>query len=165
MKYLYTLFLCFSLAAPVSAEQIAYTVRSTEIKQQPFSDAPTVARLGENASVNILSRQGGWVKISSGQASGWIKMLSLRYTGTASKKGDTGLQSLINVGRSGSSGITVATGVRGLSEEDLKNARPNPRELEKLQNFAADKSAAAKFASEANLKTQRLDYLPASGNP
>jgi hypothetical protein len=165
MKFLYTLFLCASLAAPAYAEQVAYTVRSTEVKQQPFSDAPTVVTLGEKASVSILSRQGGWVKISSSQGSGWVKMLNLRYTGTANKRGDTGLQSLINVGRSGSSGITVATGVRGLSEEDLKSARPNPGELEKLQTFAANKPDAAKFARDANLKTQQLDYLPATGNP
>lgn len=165
MRYLYTLFLCAFLAAPACAEQIAYTVRTTEIKQKPFSDAHTVASLGEMTKVSILSRQGGWVKISSSQGSGWVKMLSLRYTSTANKRGDTGLQSLLNVGRSGSSGITVATGVRGLSEEDLKNAQPNPRELEKLQNFAANKSDAAKFARGANLKSRQLDYLPANGNP
>ena len=87
-----------------------------------------------------------------------------RYTSTASKRGDSGLQSLFNVGRSGSSGITVATGVRGLSAEDLKSAPPNPRELEKLRNYTANKSDAAKFASEVNLQPQPLDYLPANGN-
>jgi len=164
MRYLYALFLFASLVAPAYAEQVAYTVHATEIKQQPFSDAATVARLGEKASVKILSRKGGWVKISSSQGSGWVKMLSLRYTSTAGKRGDSGLQSMLNVGRSGSSGITVATGVRGLSEEDLKNARPNPRELEKLGKFAANKSDAAKFAGDANLEAQQLDYLPAGGN-
>jgi hypothetical protein len=147
------------------AGQIAHTVRSTEVKQQPYSDAATVATLAEKVSVNIVSRQGGWVKISSNQGNGWVKMLSLRYTGAADRRGDSGLQSLLNVGRTGSSGITVATGVRGLSEEDLKNAQPNPRELEKLRNFAADKSDAAQFARDASLKTQKLDYLPAGGNP
>jgi len=164
MKYLYTLVLYASLTAPAYAWQVAYTVRSTEIKQLPYSDATTVATLGEKASVNVMSRQGGWVKINSGKGNGWVRMLSLRGDSTAKKSGDSGLQSMINVGRSGSSGITMTTGIRGLSEEDLKNAHPNPGEFEKLKNYAANKAKAEKFARDAKLKTQQLDYLPDS-NP
>jgi hypothetical protein len=152
------------LAGPACAEQAAVTVRSTEIKQRPYSDATTVARLNENASVNIVTRQGGWVRITSKAGNGWVKMLSLRGSSTATKRGDSGLQSLFNIGRSGSSGITVATGVRGLSEEDLKNAQADPRELEKLQNYAVNKARAERFARDAKLKSQRLEYLPANGN-
>lgn len=179
MKYLPGLFIhsslviFSSLAAPAYAEQIAYTVRSTEIKQQPFSDAATVATLGEKAGVNVLSRQGGWFRISSEQGNGWVKLLSLRSNSSATQPGDSGLQNLFNAGRSGSSGVTVATGVRGLSEEnlkhglseeDLKNAQPNPHELEKLQHYAVDKTRAEKFARGAKLKARQLDYLPPGGN-
>jgi hypothetical protein len=165
MKYLYALILYASLAAPACAWQVAYTVRSTEIKQLPYSDATTVGTLGEKASVTVMSRQGGWVKINSDKGNGWVRMLSLRGDSTAKKSGDTGLQSLINVGRSGSSGITMTTGIRGLSEEDLKNAHPNPGEFEKLKNYAADKAKAEKFARDGKLKTQQLDYLPSGENP
>jgi len=152
------------LAAPAHAEQTTYTVRSTEIKQQPFSDAATVARLNENASVTIVTRQGGWVRITSKAGNGWVRMLSLRSNSTATKRGDSGFQSLFNIGRSGSSGITVATGVRGLSEEDLKNAKPDQREFEKLQNYEVNKAKAEKFARDAKLKSRKLDYLQSSGN-
>jgi hypothetical protein len=165
MRYLYALVVYASLAMPAHAGQVAYTVRSTEIKQQPYSDAATVATLGEKAGVDILARQGGWVKINSGQGNGWVRMFSLRSDSSVKKPGDSGLQSLLNVARSGSSGITVATGVRGLTEEDLNNAQPNPGEFAKLQSFAANKPKAEKFAHDAKLKTQQLDYLPSDGNP
>lgn len=165
MKYLYAFILYASLAAPVYAWQIAYAVRSTEIKSLPFSDAATVARLDEKAKVNIMLRQGGWVKITSDKGNGWVKMLSLRGDNTAKKPGDSGLQSMFNVARSGSSGITMTTGIRGLSEEDLKNAHPNPEEFEKMQKYAVNKAKAENFARDANLKTQQLDYLPSNGNP
>jgi len=165
MKYLYALILYASLAAPVYAWQVAYAVRSTEIKLLPYSDAATVAKLDEKAKVNIMLRQGGWIKISSANGNGWVRMLSLRSDSTAKKTGDSGLQSMLNVGRSGSSGITMTTGVRGLSEEDLKNAQPNPEEFEKLQKYAVNKAKAEKFARDAKLKNQQLDYLPSSGNP
>ncbi len=165
MRYLYILVIFASLTVTASAAQVAFTVRSTEIKQQPFSDAKTVATLNDKSSVEVLSRRGGWVNISSSKGKGWVRMLSLRSDSTAEKRGDTGLQSLINVGRSGSSGITVATGVRGLSEEDLRNAQPNPVEFEKLQKYAANKASAEKFAHDAKLKARQLDYLPSGGNP
>jgi hypothetical protein len=165
MRYLYALIIYASLAAPAGAAQSAFTVRSTEIKQQPFSDAKTIATLAGKSGVEVLSRRGGWVNISSSKGNGWVRMLSLRSDNTAKKRGDSGLQSLINVGRSGSSGITVATGVRGLSEEDLKNARPNPVEFEKLQRYAVNKAKAERFAHDARLKSRQLDYLPSGGNP
>jgi hypothetical protein len=161
-KYLYALILYATLASPVYAWQVAYTVRSTEIKHLPYSDAATVGTLGEKASVNVMTRQGGWVKITSAKGNGWVRMLSLRGDSAAKRSGDTGLQSLINVGRSGSSGIAMTTGVRGLSEEDLNNARPNPAEFEKMQKYAVNKARAEKFARDAKLKSQQLDYLPSN---
>ena len=124
----------------------------------PFKDG----KLDEKASVSVMSRQGGWVKITSAKGNGWVRMLSLRGDSTAKKSGDTGLQSLINVGRSGSSGIAMTTGIRGLSEEDLKNAQPNPGEFEKMQKYAVNKAKAEKFARDAKLKNQQLDYLPSN---
>lgn len=163
IKQLMIAFALFS-AATGHAEQIAYTVRSTEIKKQPYSDAASIATLNEQSSVNVLERQGGWVKINSSLGNGWVKLLSLRGSNTAGKSGDSGLQSLFNAGRTGSSGITVATGVRGLSEEDLKNAQANPRELEKLKRNTVNQSQAEKFARDAKLKPQQLNYLPTGGN-
>ena len=162
MRYLYAFIVCAVLAAPAYAWQVAYTVRSTEIKQLPYSDAKTVGNLDEKTKVNIMLRRGGWTKISSGKGNGWVRMLSLRSGGSARKPGDNGFQSMLNVARSGSSGITMTTGVRGLSEEDLKNARPNPAEFEKLQKYAVNRAKAEKFAREAKLKDQQLDYLPSN---
>lgn len=164
MKRLYASLLLCCMPLLAHAESVAYTVRPTEIKQQPYSDAASIATLPEQASVNIVLRKGGWVQISSAQGRGWVKMLNLRSSSNTAKQGDTGLQSLFNLGRSGNSGITVATGVRGLSEEDLQNSQPNPAELAKLQGYAVDKSQAEKFGRSSKLKTQALDYLPAPGN-
>lgn len=163
MKRVFVWLLLSWLPLTVYAEQqVSYTVRATEIKQQPYSDAASIGMLAEKTSVKVVLRQGGWVKISSDQGDGWVKMLNLRSSST--KQGDSGLQSLFNLGRSGSSGITVATGVRGLSEEDLKNAKPNPAEFAKMKNYAANKNQAEQFARNGKLSAQSLDFIPASGN-
>ena len=149
-------------AAPALAQDSGFTVRKTELKAEPFSDAATVGSLAEKAEVRVLARQGGWMKVESPAASGWVRMLAIRMAGTGeSASGDSGIKSLFNVARTGSSGTAVATGVRGLDKEQIQNAKPNPAELEKLSSFRAAKRDAERFADgKPELKAQSVDYLP-----
>ena len=151
-------------AVPAIAQETGLTVRQTEVKKEPFSDAATVGTLAEKAQVKLLKREGGWMQIESAAASGWVRMLSIRTNAGAEQTGgDAGVKSLFNVARTGSSGTAVATGVRGLSKEEIQNARPNPVELQKLGTFAAARTDAEQFAAgNPQLKAQTIDYLPAS---
>jgi len=137
----------------------ATVIRATELKSQPATDASTVAQLPENTAVEALDRQGGWTRVKAAAGEGWVKMLALRYGGPGSaKKGDTGLVQMFNVARTGASGTQVTTGVRGLDEEKLANAQPNPGELDKLEKFAAERNAAAGFAAKGKLAAQQVSY-------
>lgn len=149
------------LCGAARAAETAYTVRTTEVKAKPYSDAATLITLPQQSKVEVLARKAGWMQIKAGGKNGWVKMLSLKLGEMQAKSGDSGLRSLFNVAAKGSSGGTVTTGVRGLSEEDLKNARPNPQALQTMQGYAENKSDAQKFARSGNLKAQNLDYLPA----
>src|SRR5690349_7192237 len=130
------LLLLLLLIPVLASAEPATVVRATELKKDPATDAATVAQLTENASVDALERQGGWTRVKAGPNEGWVKMLALRYGGPA-KSGDSGLAQAFNVARTGSSGTQVTTGVRGLDESQLVNAKPNPAELAKLNTFTA----------------------------
>jgi hypothetical protein len=147
--------------APAIAQEAGYAVRETEIKKEPFSDAQTVGTLAEKAQVKVLARQGGWMQIeAAGFASGWVRMLSIRMSSGQGSVA-SGLKSLFTVARTGSSGQTVTTGVRGLDKEQIQNAKPNPEELKKMAGFAATKGDAEQFAAGSpQLKNQKVDYLP-----
>jgi hypothetical protein len=151
-----------ALAAPAPAQDGGYAVRKTEIKSEPFTDASTVGSLAEKAQVRVVARQGGWMRVESQAASGWVRMLSIRMaSGGDSRSGDSGVGALFNVARTGSSGTAVATGVRGLDKEQIQNAKPNPAELEKLSGFRAAKGDAERFADgKPALKAQSVEYLP-----
>jgi len=156
------------------AADYGYTLTSTELKDAPFADAKTLATLPEQTKVEIILRQGAWLQVKKEQT-GWVRLLSLRVGEGTTAVGDSGLKSLVNIGlgRGADTGLTVATGVRGLSEADLKNAHPNPQELQKLRNMAVPPAEAQKFASNAKLNAQQINYLPepaatpaaGSGNP
>lgn len=154
MKLLLTL-----LFVPLLAwAEPATVIRTTELKKDPATDAPTVSELAENTGVDALERRGGWTRIKAGAAEGWVKMLALRYGGSGpAKPGDSGLSQLFNVARTGSSGVQVTTGVRGLEAEQITNAQPNAAELKKMQGYASSRNAAASFASQGKLAPRPVD--------
>jgi hypothetical protein len=163
MRLLRLVALAALVVAPAAlAQDGGFAVRKTELKAEPFTDAATVGSLAEKARVRVVARQGGWMKVESPAANGWVRMLAIRMGSTADpKSGDSGVGALFNVARTGSSGTAVATGVRGLDKEQIQNARPNPAELEKLSSFRAARGDAERFADgKPALKAQPVDYLP-----
>jgi hypothetical protein len=143
----------------VALAEPATVIRATELKKEPASDADTVGQLAENASVDALDRKGGWTRVKAAAGEGWVRMLSLRYGGgTAAKPGASGLTQMFNVARTGTSGTQVTTGVRGLDAEQIVNAQPNPNELAKLHNYAAERSAAESYAAQGKLAATPVEY-------
>ena len=155
MKYL-----AIALLLPLAAlAEPATVIKPTDLKQQPATDAATVAALAENTAVDALERKGGWTRIKAPAGEGWVRMLALRFgAATPAKAGSSGLTQLFNVARTGTSGTQVTTGVRGLEADQIAAAQPNPAELAKLEGFAADRAAAEKFAAEGKLAPKALDY-------
>jgi hypothetical protein len=160
------LFLLVLAVAPAVAQESGFAVRQSEVKKEPFSDAATIGTLAAKAQVKIVKREGGWMQIESAAVAGWVRMLAIRLgaTGAEQDSGDSGVKSLFNIARTGSSGTAVATGVRGLDKEQIQNAKPNPVELEKLARFAAARADAEQFAAgDPQLKAQKIEYLPSAG--
>ena len=145
------------------AGDTAYTVRTTALKEKPYTDAKTLDSLAQNTKVEIVGRHGSWNKIKVGDETGWVKMLSLRLGETTQKTGDTGFKTLFNVASTGGSGSTMTTGVRGLSEEKLHNPQPNPQALNEMHKLAVGKDEAQRFAGAGKLAAGKMDYLPAPG--
>lgn len=163
---LLALVLSLSGAATLQAAEAGRTIVAADLKQQPFIDAATVVNLPAGTGLEVLQRQGGWMQVKSGTGEGWLKMTAVKLgTATATQeKSGNGLSTLVNLattGRSGSSGVTVTTGVRGLGQEELKNAQPNPEAVSKMESFTAARNETAAFASSAKLQSQTLEYLSA----
>lgn len=166
-RRLISLLLGLLMASASWGVEMGQTTVATDLKSEPFLDALTAGSLPANTQVEILKRQGGWLQVKSAGGEGWVKLLSIRLsTAAPAKAGDAGVKELINVaqtGRSGSSGTTVATGVRGLSAEDLKNPKPDPEAVKKLDSFTASKTEAESYAHHASLKKHSVEYLGGSG--
>jgi hypothetical protein len=162
MKALVSL-LVFALGCGLAWAQSGYTIRDVAVKQEPYDDAATVGKLAEKAPVEVTKRQGGWLEVKSANLTGWVRMLSVRIGSPgAVRSGSSGLGSLFGFARSGSTGASVTTGVRGLDKEQIQAAQPNFAELQKMQSYGVSKQDAQAFAAgNPALASQRVEYLTA----
>lgn len=145
-------------ATSVWAGEPGTTLTPDEIKAVPFRDAKAVGTLGRGETVDILKRQGGWYQVSSAKGNGWVRMLSVRK-GAARKANEVaGLAGLAS-GRAGTGKVVATTGVRGLSEEELKAAQFDESEVNNLEAQTVSKDDSRRFAAQGKLKSSRFDYL------
>lgn len=170
-RVLFVILLALPLLA--AAQDQAFTNRSTELKDRADAEARTVTTLSENTPVKVLARGGGWTRVEAGGQSGWVRVFHLRFPGsvesTSSSSSGGGflssLGSVVTGQRSNPRANLATTGVRGLSQEDLKNANPDPEALRRLQSFRADRAAAERFARDGQLAAVQIENPDAAPAP
>lgn len=141
------------------AQSAGTLINPAELKAKPFIDAAAIGPLPANAPLSIVRTQGGWslVKTRDGKE-GWVRLLNIAVTTDASAGGNT-LASVGNVLRTGTKANVATTGVKGLTKEDIKNAKPNYFEVDRLDNFIAKKPEVDRFAQSAQLRPQAAATL------
>lgn len=154
--------LLLAAAGAAWAAESGVALKADVIHTEPFKDADSAGDLKKGDTVQILSKKGGWLEIKAPGGSGWVRMLSVKRgeASGSSAAGELGGVAAISTGRAGTGQITSTTGVRGLSEEDLKAAKYDAAELAKAEKHAVPAAAANQFASAAKLASQNVPFLP-----
>ena len=146
-----------------AARETGATRMTVDLMATPYRDAKKAGQLPANTPVEIHERRGGWMKISGNGKAGWAQLYQvLTGKGTQATRSGEGLvmlKSIGKTGRSGSQGIVATTGIRGLSAEDLKTAKPNPKAVESMEASRASDSTARQFARSAGLKEKDVPFL------
>jgi hypothetical protein len=153
LSYLFLVGVAFALPA-LAVTQSGTTTKPAELRATPFADGKLVATLPPNAKVDVIKRVGGWyeVKAATGQT-GFVRMWLLRFSTQASGASALGQNvAVLQSGRASSTYTTATTGVRGLSEEELKNAQPDPEAVKALDALAVTPDDARGYAKKGKLK-------------
>jgi len=170
MKWVAFLLMCLMWIVPVEtrASDPGVAARACQVMSEPFKDARAVASLKEGDSVEILKRKGGWLQVSGKGQTGWVRMLYIRRGASGEKASAvTEASGVLGMatGRAGSGNVVAATGVRGLDEEELKQAEFNEKEMQTLKTFRTSKKEAQSFANQAELKALKVPFMePADAN-
>lgn len=134
----------------------------------PKTDAKIVGQLSANTRVDITERRGAWMRIKAGGTGGWVRLHQVRLGTGPEKTSSEGMKMLWTAGqtgRSGATGIVATTGVRGLSAEDLKTAKPDPKQVELLERYRANDTQAREQARAAGLRERKVALLPKEESP
>lgn len=153
-------FLLAGFAAGVNAEPVTLE-RESVLRAEPRLDAPVTGKLASGASGEALARQGVWVQVKSGESSGWLYSFNVRFGAPAASGGSSGGGSVLGrvFGPRQRVNVTATIGIRGLEEEDLKQAQFDGDQLQQLDGFAATREQAEAHAGEHGLAAARVEYL------
>ena len=147
-----------------TAAEKGMIIRAGDLLAQPFIDAASAGKLTPSQPVTIVERRGPWVSVQSAGKTGWVRLLNVRLEPTGPARPATAakpsnVSSLSSMLRTGSSGKTVTTGVKGMDEEDIRNSTPNYEELTLLEGLGVDAEAARAEAAKRPLTARKVDYL------
>lgn len=152
------LLLCVSTASAWAAP--GTVLRNDRLFSEPSSGSTVAATVAKGTSVNILSKQGGWLRVTAGRTTGWIRLLSVRAGEGGS--GGSGVGDVLGAAttRSDPSRVVAVAGLRGLNDEDLKQAKFNADELARLNAWEVNASQTKSFASQSGLVAVNVPGLP-----
>ena len=158
-----TLLLC-AMAAPALAAP-GTVLRNEKLYSQPSATSTVAGSAAKGASVNILTKQGGWLRVTAGKATGWIRLLSVRVG--EGGLGGAGLGDVVGAAttQSDPTRVVAVAGLRGLNDrglndENLKQAKFNADELARLDALKVTPGQAKSFASQSGLIAANVAALP-----
>lgn len=134
-------------------------LKDDTLRVEPYADAKSAGSLKRNDKLDILEKKGAWIKVKAAGNSGWVRLLSVKRGAASQGNEAAGVLGLAS-GRAGTGQVVSTTGVRGLSEEELKAASFNEAEVKQLENNSVTAEQARKFADAGGLKPVKLKYLP-----
>ncbi len=164
MKKLKMLVTGFCLLAPlVAMAETGSALKNDTIRKEPFADAKSAGSLTRGESLEILKKQGAWLQVKTKKTSGWVRLLSVKRGTSTGGSQSAGVLAVAS-GRAGTGQVVSTTGVRGLSEDELKAAKFNETEISAMESYTTSAETARQFASQGQLKTTAFANLkPAAG--
>jgi hypothetical protein len=152
------LLLCVMASATLAAP--GTVLRNEKLYSQPSATSTVAGSAVKGASINILAKQGGWLRVTAGKTTGWIRLLSVRAG--EGGLGGGGLGDVVGAAttQSDPSRVVAVAGLRGLNDEDLKQAKFNADELARLDAWGVTAAQARSFASQSGLAAVNVPSLP-----
>lgn len=147
-------------AAPAAAQQVTLD-RDSPLYAEPRLDAAQTAQLKQGAAGEVVGKVGGWLNLKTPAASGWLFSFNVRFPPQKAGGAEPGSALGQVFGPRRSISVTSQIGIRGLEEEDLRQARLDAGQLKLLDDYAASKPAAEEAARGAGLAPVKVEYLDA----
>jgi hypothetical protein len=151
--------LCLLVPMTVAAEA-GSVLKNDTLRKEPYADASASGNLVRGESVQIIKKQGAWLQVKSKKSTGWVRLLSVKRGTSSIGNQSAGLLAAAS-GRAGTGQVVSTTGIRGLSEDELKAAKFNEAEINAMESYTQSAAAGRQFANAGKLKTISFSNLNA----
>lgn len=151
------------LAAASAAAQQVTVERDTPLYSEPNLSSSQVTQLKQGATGEVAGKQGAWLNLKTPAGSGWLFSFNVRFPSQQAGGGDSGAGSAAGrlFGPRRSVSVVSTIGVRGIEEEDLKQASFNAEQMKQLDGYVATQQAAERRAQAAGLAPVSVEYMDA----
>jgi SH3-like domain-containing protein len=161
------LILISAVALPCALSSAAFgadmgtALKADSLRAEPFADAKTSGNINRGEALEIITKQGAWLKVKNKKNTGWVRILSVKRSAASVTSNSASDVLSMASGRAGTGNVVATTGVRGLSSEDLKSAKFNESEVKLMESQTQTSAQAREFATNGRLKSLSMSYLSA----
>jgi len=151
------------MAASAAAQQVTLE-RDSALYAEPRLDASQVTQLKLGATGEVIGKQGAWLNLKTAAGSGWLFSFNVRFPREQAGAGDAGAGPAAGrvFGPRRNVSVTSTIGIRGIEEEDLRQASFNAGQMKLLDGYVATRQAAEQAARGAGLAPVAVDYMDAA---
>lgn len=142
------------------AAETGSALKNDNMRYEPYADAKVTGSFTRGESLQILKKQGAWLQVKTKKNTGWVRLLSVKRGSTSTANQTSGVLAAAS-GRAGTGQVVSTTGIRGLSEQELKAAKFNESEVKTLESYTSSADQGRKFAVAGGLKTTAFSNLKA----
>jgi hypothetical protein len=143
------------------AAEAGTALKNDTLRKEPYADAKTAGSFSRGENLEILKKQGAWLQVKTKKSTGWVRLLSVKRGTTTAGNQTAGVLAAAS-GRAGTGQVVSTTGVRGLSEQELKAAKFNETEIKTMESYTLSADDGRNFANAGKLKSIAFANLKAA---
>lgn len=158
VKFLILLLSIVGVTHVIAAAQTATMSVDSKLYTSSNMQSAVVANLAQGSKVTIQQRKGAWYEIKDEAGkTGWVRSYDVQLK--SSGNWFSRLKRVIAGSSAQQSNSSATIGIRGLGPGDVKKAKPNLKELEKLDTFKQSLNSGKQYAASVPLKSNQVAYL------
>jgi len=143
------------------AAETGTALKNDTIRKEPYADAKSAGSFTRGENLEILKKQGAWLQVKTKKSTGWVRLLSVKRGTATTSSQSAGILAAAS-GRAGTGQVVSTTGVRGLSEQELKAAKFNETEIKTMESYTLSADDGRSFANAGKLKPIAFANLKAA---
>lgn len=149
------------LMATATALMTGVVFIDINLVDSPSHDGKTIESLAADSAITVEQRQGSWTKVATAENTGWVPTLTIRIKSVTERADikDAAVEMKEKFEGEEKTEVVATMGIRGIDEENLKQAKFNKKQLALLESYHASEQQVTAFSQSGELVVKKVVYL------